>query len=111
MAACAQAGAQTAAEPSRGELLYSTQCIECHNAKIHWRDKRRATDWASLKAQVRRWQARAVLNWSETDILEVTRHLNETIYHFPQGGDRVGMQGDTNAELAPPRRLPPPSPG
>ena len=38
---------------------------------------------------VRRWQARALLNWSEGDIVEVTRHLNDTIYHFPQGGDRV----------------------
>ncbi len=111
MAACAHAGAQTAAEPSRGELLYATHCIDCHNAKTHWRDKRRATDWTSLKAQVRRWQARALLNWSEGDIVEVTRHLNDTIYRFPQGGDRVGMQGARDAEFAPPRRPAAPPPG
>jgi cytochrome c len=29
---------------SRGELLYSTHCVACHTAKIHWRDGRAATD-------------------------------------------------------------------
>ena len=83
------------AGPSRGELLYATHCHECHAAQLHWRDRRAATDWASLKAQVRHWQAQAFLNWSEADIVEVTRHLNDTIYRFPQTGNRVG--------LAPPR--------
>jgi hypothetical protein len=51
---------------------------------MHWRDKRAATDWASLKVQVRRWQSAASLAWSERDILEVSRYLNDSIYHFEQ---------------------------
>jgi hypothetical protein len=72
------------AAPSRGELLYSTHGIVCHPTRMHWRDQRRARDWESLKAQVRRWQGEAQLQWSEEDIEAVARHLNETIYRFPQ---------------------------
>jgi mono/diheme cytochrome c family protein len=70
-----QAQAQT-----RGELLYSTHCVTCHTTQMHWRDQRLATDWNSLKALVKRWQGVAALDWSEADILEVTRHLNDRIY-------------------------------
>lgn len=87
-AACSGVGAQTV---TRGELLYTTHCIACHTAKMHWRDKRQATDWESLKAQVRRWQATAGLRWSEGDIAEVARHLNDTIYRYPQTRDRVSL--------------------
>jgi mono/diheme cytochrome c family protein len=78
------AAAQTPAPTgeSRGALLYQTHCVECHNAQVHWRDRRAATDWASLKAQVRLWQSSAALGWSEDDVGEVTRHLNDRYYHF-----------------------------
>lgn len=77
MALCAPAQAQT-----RGELLYSTHCIACHTAQMHWREKRLASDWNSLKALVRRWQGTAMLNWNEDDVLDVTRFLNDSIYRF-----------------------------
>ena len=86
--------AQTAPDPSRGALLYGTHCVECHNTQMHWRDNRVATDWGSLKAQVRRWQARERLGWSEADIVEVTRHLNDTIYRFEQTADKLGLATD-----------------
>ena len=84
--ACAPVAAQPVSKPGepRGELLYSTYCIACHTAEIHWRDKRLVTDWASLKAQVRRWQANTGVVWSESDIGEVTRYLNELYYHYRQ---------------------------
>lgn len=70
--------------PSRGELLYTTHCISCHSKEMHWRDKRVANNWSSLKRQVRRWQDASSLAWSESDITEVARYLNETIYLFEQ---------------------------
>ena len=76
-------GAQQGADPgSRGALLYQNHCIECHNTQMHWRDQRLARDWDSLRAQVQRWQGVAQLGWSQVDIEEVARHLNETIYGF-----------------------------
>jgi hypothetical protein len=71
-------------EPTRGRLLYETHCIACHTSQMHWRDKRVVGDWVALVAQVRRWQERANLQWSEADVLEVARHLNATIYRLPQ---------------------------
>jgi mono/diheme cytochrome c family protein len=83
--------AQTVPPPTRGQLLYSTHCIECHNTQMHWRTNKQARDWDSLKAQVRRWQATANLAWTEADITDVARHLNETIYQFPLPQERAGL--------------------
>ena len=69
--------------PSRGELLYATHCIACHSTSVHWRDRKLATDFAGLLAQVARWEKNTGLGWSSEDILEVTRYLNTTIYRFP----------------------------
>ena len=74
--------AQGAEGPTRGRLLYETHCIACHNSQVHWRDQRLARDWPGLVEQVRGWQARASLSWGEGDIVEVARHLNDTIYRF-----------------------------
>jgi hypothetical protein len=71
-------------EPTRGALLYETHCVACHDSQRHWRDQRLARDWPGLLAQVREWQARASLYWSDADIVEVARHLNDTIYRFPR---------------------------
>src|SRR5690606_1071073 len=81
----AAAAGATAAEPAdRGQLLYTTHCIECHTAQMHWRAGRLARDWDGLRAQVTRWQATGALNWTPADIDAVTRYLNETIYRFPR---------------------------
>ena len=69
---------------SRGELLYTTHCIACHTTQIHWRDNKQATDWPSLLVQVRRWQTNTSQAWTEDDILQVARHLNDSIYRFPR---------------------------
>lgn len=80
------AQAQIKESETRGELLYLTHCNACHASKIHWREKRLATDRRSLKAQVRRWQTNADLGWSEEEITDTTRYLNAVYYHFPANG-------------------------
>lgn len=69
--------------PSRGALLYQTHCIGCHDTQVHWRAKKLVTDWASLTAQVHRWQANSALHWTDEEIDEVVRYLNATIYRLP----------------------------
>lgn len=71
-----------ASQPS-GELLYANHCIACHTTQVHWRDKRLATTWRALRQQVARWQDAIALNWSEEEITEVTRYLDERYYRFP----------------------------
>jgi mono/diheme cytochrome c family protein len=90
---CSLVAVPSAMAQSRGELLYATHCIACHTTEMHWRDRRSASNWPSLKAQVRRWQDAAALAWSDGDILDVSRYLNETIYHFEQTADPVSSSG------------------
>ena len=82
--ALAGGAAAQAPDAARGQLLYNTHCIECHNVQMHWRTLRNARDWDTLRAQVRRWQGEARLGWEEPDIEAVARYLNDTIYGFPR---------------------------
>lgn len=58
---------------------------------MHWRNNRQARDWDSLKSQVRLWQGNMGLQWGEADIAEVAAYLNDSVYKYPQTGNRVGM--------------------
>ena len=84
LALIAPAQAQT-----RGELLYTTHCVACHSAQVHWRDKKLVTDWTSLKAQVQRWQQVSSLGWSSADVVEVARYLNDTVYHVEKNAEKL----------------------
>jgi mono/diheme cytochrome c family protein len=90
---CSLVAAPTALAQSRGELLYTTHCIACHTTEMHWRDKRSASNWLSLKAQVRLWQDAASLAWTDSDILDVAHYLNATIYRFEQTADQLSLSG------------------
>lgn len=79
---------------SRGELLYSSHCISCHSQEMHWRKKRVATDWSTLRYQVKRWQDASSLNWSEGDVEDVAGYLNETIYRYPRPPSRQARVGE-----------------
>jgi len=74
--------------PTRGSLLYDTHCVACHRAQVHWRDQRVVKDWAGLIEQVRHWQSRAQLDWSDADIQEVARFLNRSVYNLPMPDSR-----------------------
>ena len=75
--------ARTKTDALRGELLYSTHCIGCHSTQLHWRDRKAARNWASLKAEVERWQKTSGLGWREEDVSDVARYLNALYYRFP----------------------------
>ncbi len=77
------ADAQPMRSSSRGELLYNTHCIACHNEQVHWRDKKIVRDWASLQTEVRHWQRVSGLRWNNEDVVAVTRYLNALHYHYP----------------------------
>ena len=68
------------------QLAALGNCIACHTEQVHWRERRSAQDWDTLREQVRRWQDTARLGWRDEDVEAVARHLNDTIYHFPAPG-------------------------
>ena len=82
----AAAGQDSGAGRPRGKLLYSTYCIGCHTTQVHWREKRLATDWASLKSQVRRWRENVGLPPDESDVVALAAYLNNFYYRFQVSG-------------------------
>lgn len=109
---------QTASAQTRGELLYSTHCVACHSTQMHWRDKKQVLDWTSLRAQVRFWQAQAMLGWNDDDIGQVARYLNDTYYRMPPPAEVTSrvtsrvtgglvMPGASRLHPAPPRAAAP----
>ncbi len=79
-ASLAEPDAQPASDASRGELLYTTHCISCHHAEVHWRDKKVVSDGQSLRREVRRWQDIAGLGWNDEDIEQVAQYLQTLHY-------------------------------
>ena len=67
----------------RGKLLYSTYCIGCHTTQVHWREQRLATDWASLRRQVRRWLENTGIAHDNDDVDAIATYLNALYYRFP----------------------------
>ena len=73
-------------DATRGELLYTTHCIACHNTQVHWREKKLVNDWTSLQSEIRRWQEISGLGWSKKDIEEVAQYLNALHYRLATPG-------------------------
>ena len=48
--------------------------------------------WVENQAEVRRWQANASLQWSESDIALVATYLNDTVYRYPDAADRLSLR-------------------
>ena len=90
-----------AAAQSRGQLLYDTHCIACHTTQVHWREHKLVTDWASLKAQVQRWQQVNSLGWPANDVVEVARYLNDSVYHIEKNADKLTLVAPAAEPRAP----------
>lgn len=106
LAASATAFAQPRPEYQRGEQLYESKCTGCHNEQVHWRVNKLATDWSSLKFQVRRWQDNAGLGWREDDVIAVAQYLNLRFYFYPVAPDKA-LLGRAPAVATGPGTAPP----
>lgn len=82
-AAAAQAPTPTPGAPERGRALYEIRCGACHERSVHQREARRATDFATLRAEVARWSATSGGDWRDEEVDAVAAWLNERYYRFP----------------------------
>lgn len=76
-------GAPAAADTQRGRLLYENHCQACHTSVVHVRDQRKAKSPAELRAFILRWSGELKLKWSDDELADVYRHLNNLYYKFP----------------------------
>lgn len=53
-------------------------------AQHYWRELGQARDWDGLKAQVRQWQELAGPGWTEAEVEDIARHLNQAVYRFAE---------------------------
>jgi mono/diheme cytochrome c family protein len=67
---------------SRGEMLYSLHCGNCHAQQVHWRQNKLATNPLRLRQEVIRWKNNAAPEWNNDDLDEVTRYLDAAFYRF-----------------------------
>ena len=81
--------ASGAADLPRGQGLYLSQCLSCHESTAHIREDRRAETLGELRRWVARWAVKLDLAWSRREIDDVTAYLNLTYYHFSD----ISMRG------------------
>ncbi|HCU53116.1 MAG TPA: hypothetical protein DIC36_02140 [Gammaproteobacteria bacterium] len=76
-------GMPVTADIQRGRLLYENHCQACHTSVVHVREQRKAKSSAELRAFILRWSGELKLKWSDEELADVYRHLNNLHYKFP----------------------------
>ena len=64
----------------RGELLYENHCSGCHESQVHIREKHIASTLGDIQKQVARWSSELRLDWTDSDIQDVTHFLYQRYY-------------------------------
>ncbi len=81
-------GSISMAESSRGKMLYSNHCKECHESNVYIRENRRAKSTADIVYWITHWSNHLKLNWNTDDINEVEHYLEENYYKFDAKPDK-----------------------
>lgn len=76
----------------QGQLLYDFACDACHDRSVHRRASRKAKTFGELREFVRRWSGEMGTQWSDQEIDEVARYLNDKYYHFPCPAETCEMK-------------------
>ena len=77
------AAAALAADINRGQALYEARCGGCHDTSVHGRSPRSAKSFDEVRGYVARWDKQLGTAWTDEEINEVARYLNEKYYQFP----------------------------
>lgn len=72
-----------AADTSRGKALYESRCDKCHDVSVHSRNPRSARTFDHIRAFVARWDRELGAAWTNEEINDVARYLNEKYYKYP----------------------------
>ncbi len=72
-----------AADPNRGQALYETRCIDCHDVSVHGRTNRVAKNFDEIRNWTKRWNDTLGGLWDSEDIEDVTIYLNSRYYRYP----------------------------
>ena len=70
-------------EVDRGQMLYENHCVDCHADYVHNRENRKINTLMDLEKRVFHWQYHLKLDWSISDVNQVTTYLNSRFYKIP----------------------------
>ncbi|MDH4174835.1 MAG: hypothetical protein OEW90_08255 [Betaproteobacteria bacterium] len=81
--ACASLPA-AAQDPSRGKLVYETQCGGCHYERVHQRDRDKSLvqSMSDLRDQVARRAALTGRPFTLSDLEDIAEYLNRSHYRL-----------------------------
>lgn len=81
---CSAVSAQTSPSETpdlqRGELLYENHCSGCHESQVHVRKEHKAENLGDIQKQVARWSSELRLDWTGSDIRDVSHFLHQRYY-------------------------------
>ncbi|MDX2463842.1 MAG: hypothetical protein QNK31_04970 [Porticoccus sp.] len=68
---------------NRGQLLYENHCTGCHESRVYIREKRKSRSVTDIAKWVLRWSQHLKLDWTRSEINDVTEYLNQHFYQLP----------------------------
>lgn len=92
-----------AADAERGRIVYEAKCGGCHSESVHGRQKRLAHDFEQVRGWVLRWSANLGLAWTNSEVDDVSVHLNDRFYRFrcpASACSATEMRGETAPAVA-----------
>jgi len=97
--------AGTVPGPDEDDPLYPGAAPAYQATQAYWQGMGQASDWESLKAQVRRWRQVTAPGCSESEVEQVARHLNRAVFRFEMPtGDGFGAGQHSLTSWRPPHR-------
>ena len=86
MAGLAAQGAQAASmlpgDAAKGKKLVETGCASCHGPEVYTRKDRKVKSVEGLMGQVGKCNANLARNYSNAQLNDVVKHLNDAYYKF-----------------------------
>ena len=80
LAQIAQAESMLPGNVAKGKQLHDTSCTTCHGTEVYIRKNRRIKSIEGLIGQVRNCNANLARNYSDAQLNDLTKYLNEAYY-------------------------------
>ena len=77
-----QAESMLPGDIAKGKKLHDTGCVSCHGSEVYTRKDRRIKTVEGLIGQVHACNANLSRSYSDAQLNDLTKYLNETYYKF-----------------------------
>ena len=78
----AQAASMLPGDAAKGKKLVEAGCTSCHGSEVYTRKDRKVKSVEGLMGQVGKCNANLARNYSDAQLNDVVKHLNDAYYKF-----------------------------